>query len=70
MNLSGFLGRGVGARELEPVLLIFCGITFFGAIRDENLGDLGFGRINFGRGKAKRLSDLKKNGHLFVFIVT
>ena len=60
MNLSGFSRRGASERELESILLLFCGITFFGAIGDESLGDPSFGRIDFGRGKAKRLSDLKK----------
>ena len=31
----GFSGRAGGMRELEPVLLLFCGTVFFEAMEEE-----------------------------------
>ena len=50
MNLSGLSGSGGGARELDPVLFLFTGTAFLGAIENEGRW---FGSIRFLEGRER-----------------
>ena len=68
INFSGFSRRVGGAHELDPILLIFYGIVFFGAMEKEGRKDLLFASIGFGRGKATNEVTQKYDGP-FLFIM-
>ena len=50
MNFSGLFGRGGGAWEVDPILFLFIGTAFLGAIENEGRW---FGNIEFLEGREK-----------------
>ena len=67
INLLGFSRGGGGTTELKPVLFLFSGTVFFGAMEKERIGEFGFEEPVFGEGEANDGS-LKNEAQACVFI--